>query len=204
MSHLRPRAGIRGMYGSHQGPGLYARIGLAGRWPDTRGETPMSPTARRLLAELDSALATAEELRYRLEQELLRPTGPDGPPPKIEPDRPDLDHQAEELPAALADLAPTGPGLWAWAKDHNRETDVTAIARRLGFPTRIIGLNRHQVRTIAAALARDLATETADGPDPDPEPEPDPEPVAAAPPARPRRGRAPRRFEPPRDYEPPY
>lgn len=97
--------------------------------------------ARNLLAELETAIAQVEELRYRLAQELGAPAEST----RLEPAPAD---QANPYP----DLAPTGRGAWAWAKEHDRVDELAAIGRSRRFPPRIVDWEPDQVLAAAAAL----------------------------------------------------
>ena len=119
--------------------------------------------AERLLAELETTIATAEELRYRIKvaiglhhAEAAPAPGPEAPPRQA--------RQTGDSPANTSNLTRTGRGLWAWLKArHPHHVDqVVEIGRAAGFPARMVDWTPAEVDQAVAALAELVAGEAPD------------------------------------------
>jgi len=123
-----------------------------------------------LLAELENVLAQAEEIRYRIAANLgstPRPSQPRPGPdtsaqrPNVGATRPGPDTSAQRpnVGATLdtTSLCPTGPGLWAWAKELGQTNAIAELGQAAGFPRRIVDWSPDQVEQAVDALAQLLA-----------------------------------------------
>jgi hypothetical protein len=122
--------------------------------------TPMSTaeTTLGLLAELETVLAEAEEIRYRILC-AVRNTTPSASPQKQQvatPPKPAPAPAHEPEPAPQLDttgLVRSGRGLWAWAKQHEYADQLIVLGKAAAFPARIIDWSRDQVEEAIEALA---------------------------------------------------
>lgn len=122
--------------------------------------TPMSTaeTTLGLLAELETVLAEAEEIRYRILC-AVRNTTPSASPQNQQvaaPQKPAAAPAPEPTPTPQLDtsgLVKSGRGLWAWAKQHEYADQLIALGKAAAFPARIIDWSRDQVEEAIEALA---------------------------------------------------
>lgn len=128
----------------------------------------MSKDAHDLLAELEVAIATVEEIRYRLAHELGAPGAAAAPPTPADQPPPTQSNPYH-------DLAPTGRGAWAWAKEHDRVNQLAAIGARKRYPPRIVDWSPAQVLAAAQELQRRERPTTAREPGEDDDADEQPE-----------------------------
>lgn len=137
----------------------------------TRRHTTMSPAADGdipgLLRELEHYLGLAEEIRARLALALADqlPAGRSGRTARTgRPSRTPRDtgrsgrtgRTTTAAPADdLADLAQTGRGVWAWAKEHDRVKEVQQIGRDLALGSRVVDWSPEEVARVITALRQD-------------------------------------------------
>jgi len=115
-------------------------------------------TTLGLLAELETVLAEAEEIRYRI----LCAVRNNAPPaatqkqPVAAAPKPAPAPAPEPEPAPQLDttgLVKSGRGLWAWAKQHEYAGQLIALGKAAAFPARMIDWSREQVEEAIEALA---------------------------------------------------
>ena len=137
-----------------------------------------NPEAERLLAELETTIAAAEELRYRIKVALgihhaeASPAPDQAPEPGPEaPQRQarqpaDPASQTGDSPAPwdTSNLTRTGRGLWAWlkARHPHRVAQVVEIGRAAGFPARMVEWTPAEVDQAVDALTELVAGEAPD------------------------------------------
>lgn len=114
------------------------------------------PAVLGMLAELETVLAEAEELRYRIlcaVRNNATPTAGNNQPvaalPKTAPapapePKPELDTSA---------LVRSGRGLFAWAKDNHYADQLIELGKAAAFPPRMVDWSRDQVEEAIEALA---------------------------------------------------
>jgi hypothetical protein len=110
------------------------------------------PAVLGMLAELETVLAEAEELRYRILC-VVRGNAPQASPPKqpVATPQPPATAPGPDLPTA--DLVYTGRGLWAWAKEHGFVDELVELGKHADFPIRMVDWNPGQVDDAIEALA---------------------------------------------------
>ena len=110
----------------------------------------MPKSVRELLAELETTLAAAEELRYTIQCELKQPEQTHNQPkPATAAYQP---AQVKTGTLDTASLVRTGRGLWAWAKEFGHTSHVTELGRAASFPARTVDWNEVQVKQVVDAL----------------------------------------------------
>jgi len=123
-------------------------------WPttDTHATTPEEGTMKsvqQLLAELETTLAAAEELRYRIQCE-LRQSGEKQPAKAATAAYQPAQQKTGTLDTST--LVRTGRGLWAWASEWGHTSHVTELGRAASFPARTVDWNDDQVNQVVDAL----------------------------------------------------
>ena len=122
-------------------------------------QSATAETTLGLLAELETVLAEAEELRYRILCAVRNNAAPPASPqkqPVAAPPKPSPAPAPEPEPAPQLDttgLVKSGRGLWAWAKQHDYADQLIALGKAAAFPARIIDWSREQVEEAIEALA---------------------------------------------------
>ena len=137
-------------------PPLWAR----GTDPIPQETEPVNDTQTTLglLAELETVLAEAEELRYRIlcaVRNNARPASPQKQPVATQP-KPTPAPALEPKPVPQLDtsaLVRSGRGLYAWAKDNHHADQLIALGKAAAFPAHIIDWSREQVEEAIEALA---------------------------------------------------
>jgi hypothetical protein len=159
-------------------------------------------TVLGMLAELETVLAEAEELRYRILC-AVRNNAPPAPPqkqPVPAPSKPAPAHApVPPPPLDTTGLVKSGRGLWAWAKEHSHAAALIELGKAAGFPPRMVDWSPEEGDEAIEALAilithpapaRSTAPTPAHvGPQADPRPSPPPRGVGPRPAQR--QGRTP-------------
>ncbi len=161
----------------HQRTEYYAggRVPVPPRAQWWRGDNPADPTPAerptmpspeitRLLAELETVLATAEEIRYRIRVALGRPEPAQPNQPAAVPSAPQAPPRESPPPASkptkaldTSTLTRTGRGLWAWAREFGHCDAIADLGRQAGFPARTVDWSPTQVDDAVGALEQLLA-----------------------------------------------
>jgi hypothetical protein len=115
-------------------------------------------TVLGMLAELETVLAEAEELRYRILCAVRNnaPQASTQKQPVAAPPKPAPAPAPEPKPAPQLDtngLVKTGRGLWAWAKENQFADQLIALGKAAAFPPRMVDWTRDQVEEAIEALA---------------------------------------------------
>ena len=123
--------------------------------PRTMPAPNPDPAILGMLAELETVLAEAEELRYRIlcavrntaqastQNQPVAALPKPAPAPAPEP-KPELDTSA---------LVRSGRGLWAWAKENHHASQLIELGKAAAFPPRMVDWSREQVEEAIEALA---------------------------------------------------
>jgi hypothetical protein len=121
--------------------------------------TPMpqpSPEIAQLLAELETVLATAEEVRHRIHCALSAP-GQRAQPAAHQPRQAPPPATTTTTALDTTNLIHTGRGLWAWAKETGHTDALVDLGKQAGFPARIVDWSPSQVDEAVGALEQLLA-----------------------------------------------
>ncbi|HKM56137.1 MAG TPA: hypothetical protein VJY33_22205 [Isosphaeraceae bacterium] len=124
--------------------------------PRTMPAPNPDPAILGMLSELETVLAEAEELRYRIlcavRNNATPPASPQKQPVATHP-KPAPAPAPKPKPVPHLDTSALVRGLWAWAKQHEYADQLIALGKAAAFPARIIDWSREQVEEAIEALA---------------------------------------------------
>ncbi len=117
------------------------------------------PTVTQLLEELETTLAAAEEIRYRIADALrtppAQPQAAAAAPPPAAPVPPTPRPAAQ--PLDTTGLVRTGRGLFAWCREHGYLDQVVDLGRHAALPARVVDWSAEQIDEAIDALGHRLA-----------------------------------------------
>ncbi len=117
------------------------------------------PTVTQLLEELETTLAAAEEIRYRIADALrtppAQPQAAAAAPPPAAPVPPTPRPAAQ--PLDTTGLVRTGRGLFAWCREHGYLDQVVDLGRHAALPARVVDWSAEQIDETIDALGHLLA-----------------------------------------------